>query len=594
MKRACIEVNTNAFGLPFVGTSSLVFAAQVIRLLKINFVQKGLFCCFCCLLFSSCSFVGINMSHKTPRFAYKFPKFTEADSLHGAISPRRACYDVTFYELFIRIQPQTKEVGGKVIMHCKALSDFEMLQVDLYPNLSFDSVLMNGKPLIFSRKHGAVFIYTPQKVAKGERLQLTMYYHGKPQVAKRPPWEGGMVWKNDKYGNTWAGVACEVAGSSLWWPSKDQLPDEPDSILSHFIVPKGLYCVSNGVMIDSTAIGDEVTYTWKVHYPINHYNFTFYLGNFAKFQRIYSSRFSNFDMDFYVLKDNYKIAQNHFLIVDSIISKFEQFYGPYPWPKDGYKLVESPYEGMEHQSAIAYGNAYKIAPWIGTDHIILHETAHEWWGNSVSASDYADVWIHEGFATYSEALFLEAAKGKDDYFKLLRFYAMLIKNKKPVIGPYAVNFWDYRDTDVYMKGALTLHTLRNSINNDSIFRDILKTFYLQNAYGIATTEAFMKLVNEKTGKDFTTFFNQYLYSRVCPILLWEFSYDQNTGKNNFYYKWGNAVEGFSIPVVIKAGERTFIVRPTNKLQRSELPYSSTIIVNTKESYIAQKRTEVFK
>jgi aminopeptidase N len=355
-----------------------------------------------------------------------------------------------------------------------------------------------------------------------------------------------------------------------------------------------LDCISNGNLTDSITNESTTTYTWKVSYPINTYNATFYIGKFAHFSIPYKSDSSNFKMDFYVLKYNYDKAKIHFQQTKDILSLYEKLYGRYPWPRDGYKLVESPFEGMEHQTAIAYGSRFKNINWIGADYIILHESAHEWWGNSVSVPDYAEVWIHEGLATYSEALFIEENQGYDVYLNYLRYYAMLIKNKRPVVGPHEVSYWDYKDIDVYMKGALMLHTLRNSMNNDSLFKDILKTFYQRYALKIAVSQNFIDLVNEKTGKDYLPFFKQYLYSRVCPELLWEYYYDIKVGKSYIYYRWSNANEDFSIPIKVKSGERTFLIRPTNKLQKSELPYSKSIVVNPNESYIANKRTEKFK
>jgi aminopeptidase N len=360
-----------------------------------------------------------------------------------------------------------------------------------------------------------------------------------------------------------------------------------------FTIPKGLSCVSNGHLIDSIPGKDNTTFRWKVTYPINSYDATFYIGDFDHFSIPFQGIDTTFNLDFYVLPYNLDTARSQFKQAVDILHFYEDTYGPYPWPRDGYKLVESPFEGMEHQSAIAYGNGFKT--YYGLfDYIILHESAHEWWGNSVTVPDYAEVWIHEGFATYSEALYLEHIRDHQSYLNYLRFYAMLIQNKKPVVGPHDVNFWDYHDTDIYMKGALTLHTLRNTINNDSLFFDILKTFYLTHRYKFAVTQDFIQLVNEKTGKDYTAFFNQYLYNRKCPVLLWEYSYNLDKQCNELYYKWSDAVEGFSIPIEVKTDSKTFLIRPTNKLQKSELPVDLNITMNTEGSYIAKKRTHKFK
>lgn len=544
------------------------------------------------LAITSCSVIGLNLKHATPKRAFKYPKFTEKDSLRGGLSHYRNCYDVYFYDLSVAFNLSGKSISGKVDFYVTATDTASSLQIDLYKNMILDSVVFSGSKLSYTRKFDAIFL--KMNIQKNEKYIFTAYYHGKPLVAKRPPWEGGFVWKTDKNNKPWVGVACEEAGASLWWPVKDHLSDEPDSMKMHYTVPKDLKCVSNGVLIDSVVKDEKCTYSWEVTYPINTYNVTFYIGDFKHFKIPYKSQLTSFNMDFYVLPYHLDTAKGHFKQTKDILNFYERTYGAYPWKNDGFKLVEGPFEGMEHQTAIAYGNSFKNYYDFGFDYIILHESAHEWWGNSVTVPDYAEVWIHEGFATYSEALYVEHLKGYNSYLNYLSFYAMLISNKRPVVGPHDVNYWDYKDTDVYMKGALILHTLRNTLNNDSLFFAIVKEFYNRYKYKIVVSEDFIKIVNEKTGKDFSAFFKQYLYSRTCPELLWEFSYNQNSQKNEIYYKWSNAEEGFTIPIKVKTDSRVFIIRPTRKLQKSELPYDKTIVVNTEGSYIASKRTEKFK
>jgi aminopeptidase N len=545
------------------------------------------------IIISSCKIVGININHSTPRNEYKFPVFTEKDSLRGQLNRFRSCYDVYFYNLNVKFNLEEKSISGFVDIYSDIVKPFDTLQIDLYKNMLLDSIIMANEKLSFYRKYDAVFIKAEHKIMPGEKTQMRVYYHGIPVEAKRPPWEGGFVWKKDKNGKPWIGVACEVDGASLWWPVKDHLSDEPDSMHLSFTVPKGLNCISNGHLTDSIVNDNSVTYKWRVTYPINSYDATFYIGDFKKFSIPYTSLDTTFNLDFYVLPYNLDTAKNHFKQTVDILHFYESEYGPYPWPRDGFKLVESPYEGMEHQTAIAYGNGYKNNFGL-FDYIILHETAHEWWGNSVTVPDYAEVWIHEGFATYSEALYYEKLRGHDGYLRYLKFYAMLIKNKKPVVGPHDVNFWDYKDEDIYMKGALTLHTLRNSIKNDSLFFDILHTFYMEHRYKFAVTADFIKLVNAKTGKDYGPFFNQYLYSRVCPELDWQYFYDSKKRSNELYYRWTNAVDSFSIPIKVQLDSESFFIRPTNKLQRVETPIDKNIIMNVEGSYIALKRTDKFK
>lgn len=534
-----------------------------------------------------------NVNHKTPSRQVKYPKFNLCDSLRGALNPYRTCYDVHYYDISLSFDIKKKSIKGSVDFYFDVKFQFDTLQFDLFKNLDIDSIVMENKQLQYKRKCNAVFVTMPIKQQKGEKKQFIVYYHGKPKIANYPPWQGGFVWKKDKNKNPWVGVACEVLGASAWWPVKDHLTDEPDSMQMTYKIPEGLKCISNGVLTDSSTNNGISSFTWKVHYPINTYNATFYIGNFENFSISYKSDSLPLALDFYVLPYNVDKAKDHFLQVPGIIRFFEKRFGPYPWPKDGFKLVESPFAGMEHQSAIAYGSNYKNHYNYPFDYIILHETAHEWWGNSVSAGDYAEIWIHEGFATFSEALYVEHVSGYENYLNFLRYYAMLIKNKRPIIGPFDVNYWDYRDSDVYMKGALMLHTLRNSVRNDSLFFAIVQDFYKLNSHKIADTKGFINIVNEKTGQDYTAFFNQYLYSRVCPELEWEFYYNSKKEKNEVVYRWSNAVDGFSIPIKIKTGDRTFMIKPTNKLQRSELPFAQGIIMNVDGSYIASKRTNRF-
>ncbi|OFY48798.1 MAG: hypothetical protein A2Y87_00165, partial [Bacteroidetes bacterium RBG_13_46_8] len=439
------------------------------------------------------------------------------------------------------------------------------------------------------RKYKAVFIGFEEILHEGEHHTLTVYYEGKPVTAPRPPWKGGFVWKRDRDRNPWIGVACEVAGASLWWPVKDHISDEPDSLRISVTIPGGLFCVSNGKLDGRTMQNGRETFIWKTRYPINTYNATLYIGNFSHFQLPCSGKDTMIPMDFYVLPRNLEKAKTHFLQAADIIGFYESVFGEYPYNKEGYKLIESPYEGMEHQTAIAYGNKYRNAFRGGFDYIILHETAHEWWGNSLSVGDYAEIWLHEGFATYSEALYVEHLYGRDAYRRYLSFYSMLIKNKKPLVGPYDVNYWDYKDADVYLKGALVLHTLRNILNNDVLFFDIIRSFYNTYKYSFASTKEFIEIVNMKTGQDLTWFFDQYLYSRTCPRLEWNYVRDVPPGQYEFRYRWNNVQADFQLPVRITSGERKYILYPALHTQTLILQTNDEVSVNTDDSYIAQKK-----
>jgi aminopeptidase N len=542
-------------------------------------------------LLTSCAVIGINTKLKTPSKPGKYPEFTRGDSLIGQITPYRSAYDADYYDLNIEIHPESKTISGHADMYFTAVNDFDTIQVDLYENLKINKITYKNKELRYYRFYKAVFIVFDEEIRQGEKEMISVYYEGKPVIAPKPPWKGGFVWKKDRKGNPWIGVACELAGASLWWPVKDHISDEPDSMRISATVPSGLFCVSNGTLISQSITGNQVTFVWKTRYPINTYNATVYVGDFRHFQLPYVTKDTSRSLDFYVLPSDLEKAQTHFRQAADIIGFYESSFGEYPWWSEGYKLVESPYEGMEHQTAIAYGNRFRDFPGYDFDYIILHETAHEWWGNSLSACDYAEIWLQEGFATYSEALYVEHTRGYDEYLRYLSLYSIFIKNKRPVIGPYGVNYWDYKDTDVYLKGALLLHTLRNIINNDTVFFDIIRTFYGRYQYAMVTTQNFIDIVNEKTGMDLGWFFNQYLYSRVCPRLEWNYIYNNVSGQPEFRYKWLNIDSYLPIPVTIKTGQTEYTVTPSPQVQVLRFSTGYNIRVNTKCSYVSLKKNK---
>lgn len=557
--------------------------------------------------------VGFNFSHKTPKRAGIYPKFTEKDSLRGSIGKYRKNYDVTFYDLNIDVNPEKQYIKGFVDIYFTALSDLDKIQIDLYDNMKINNISFESGELKYTRKYNAVFVSFDNKIAQGNKAKIRVFYEGVPIIAKNPPWECGFVWKKDDNNNPWIGVACEVYGASLWWPLKDVLYDEPDSMALSITIPEGLFCVSNGLLIKHEKTGNQEMFTWKTRYPINTYDATIYIGDFRHFSIPYVNDKESFKLDFYVLPYHYELAKEHFKQAVDIVKFYESVYGEYPWAKEDYKLVEAPYEGMENQTAIAYGNGYKNGPLIpNVDYIILHESAHEWWGNSVTAKDYAECWLHEGFATYSEALYDEHINGYYAYLNYLTIYSWMIKNKNPVIGPYDVNYWNEKDTDPYMKGALTLHTLRNLINNDSLFFKIIKTFYQKKKYSIAETKDLINVVNNMTGNDYTWFFKQYLYDRVCPQLEWNVRYNKKVQAYELLYKWDNVGDEFKLPVTVHADGKDVLIYPSVQLQAMKLkssitpaplkPYSFTPYVkdneyfylNTNCSYIALKQNHHLK
>ncbi len=519
-------------------------------------MKNNLFLAACYLILaslSSCSLLGIHKTVTTPKHAGKYPKFSESTKLLGKENTKyRNCFDETFYELNVTVDDKKKYLKGTVTISATAVTDFDTLQIDLYENMKVNSIGVATLNSVqekdtkfittsYSRKYGAIFI--PFKQRAGEIFKIKIDYEGAPVVAKKPPWRGGFVWKTDKEKNPWIGVACETEGASLWWPCKDVNNDEPDSAAVNITVSNGLVGVSNGHLLGKEENGNSTTYKWAISYPINLYDVSIYVGKFSLLPDTYTMPSGKIlPINHYVLTYNYERAKAHLPQAKQQIAFYEKKFGEYPWYKDGYKLIESPYEGMEHQTAIAYGQGYKNSYGGDFDYIILHESAHEWWGNAVTAADFADVWLQEGFATYSEALYVESTQGLNAYYRYMLFYRLFIKNKWPVVGPVDGRYFDYRNSDCYQKGAWVLHTLRSVINDDEVFFDIIKTFY--DRYKLKTTcsKDFVSIVNEKTNYDFNWFFNQYLYNRKAPVFeyWWE--------GENFFYRWNNVNTDFKMPI----------------------------------------------
>lgn len=546
---------------------------KIISILLFSFVIGG------------CSLIGINTKHKTPRRASEYPLFTEKDTLRGSITPFRRNNDVTFYHINLDVDIAQKSLHGNVEIRFRVLADMDSIQIDLYPNMVIDSILKNAQRLNYRRKYNAVFIGMPQTIKKGLNTAITVYYHGKPQVARRPPWDGGFVWKKDKNRKPWIGVACEEIGASIWWPVKDHIYDEPDSVKMTVTIPRGLFCVSNGILKSQVEHGGRTTFNWETSYPINTYNVTINIGDYSHFSIPYPKN-PLLKLDFYVHPYSLEKAKLLFPKTINVIDVYETYFGEYPWMRDGYKLIESPFAGMEHQTAIAYGKKFKDN--YQNNYIIVHETAHEWWGNSITAPDYAEVWLQEGFATYSEALYAEKTKGHGAYLGLLRIYAALIRNKQPVIGPRDVNYWNYKDSDVYVKGALILFSLRNAIDDDPLFFDILKTFYQEHKYGTVQTSDFISLVNKKTGEDYNLFFQQYLHYRESPNLEY-FYYKAINNQSCFAYKMSNTIPGFRMPILATVDGRIVKLTATDTTQYFYYPAPSAVGFNHELFYSSSRK-----
>jgi len=539
------------------------------------------------VLITSCMSLGINVKHKTPKKSLRLPVFTVKDSLLGYNNHYRSCYDVKYYDIHVKFNIAAKSIAGFATTKFELLKSSDKIQLDLDPSLVIDSITQDFHPLTYSRNYSAVLV---NLLSLNKEQKITVYYHGKPVHARRPPWEGGFVWKHDKSNKPFISVACEGSGAQIWLPIKAWLGDEPDSVSMHFTVPKELSAVSNGNLISTKEEGNFKTYHWQTFYQVNPYNITFYIGDYKFFEEHYTcASGEEMNLRYYVLPENFEKAKVHFKQAQTILKVYEDLFGSYPWPKDGYKLVESPFAGMEHQTAIAYGNGYKNEKHFGFDYIIVHETAHEWWGNAVSVADFSDMWIHEGIATYAEALYVERTNGYMAYLNYMYWLSITVKNKKPVVGPTGVYYLDYKDGDPYAKGAVMLHTLRNHLNNDTLFFSIIKTFFKNNCYKSVTTKDFISLANQMSGKDLQPVFDQYLYDRRSPRLVWNFDYEKKLEKNQLIFKFERVVPCFSTPIQVEQGGNKFYIYPTSAVEFYTLPYPATVPVkvNSKGSYLEE-------
>jgi aminopeptidase N len=492
-----------------------------------------------------------------PELGYR-PRYTRKDSLRGALRPERTCFDVTFYNLKVKINPRKRFISGSSGITFRVVQPTHRIQIDLFARYHIDSITWQHKSLSYTREFDAIFVDFPENLPVGSMQTVTVTYSGKPINAPNPPWDGGFVWKKDKKGNYWDGVACEHLGASSWWPNKDHPSDEPDSAKLTFIAPTGYDVISNGRLRETKPVDKNYTsHTWFVDDPINNYDITFYLGKFSHFSDTITNKLGKYPLDYYVLPYDFEDAQKCFAQAKEVLTFYEHVFGEFPFMKDKYCLVESPYEGMEHQGAIAYGNDFnkqsKDQMYLDKkyDYIIVHESAHEWWGNSVTASDMADIWLQEGFATYAEMLFIEHVDGYASYLKEMKREMERIYNIWPVVQNYNVNEDAFASNDCYMKGAAILHNLRSTIDNDSLFFKIIKDFALKYEKKIVTTTDFISIVNEYTGKNYTPFFKKFLYDKNLPVL--KYSY-RMVGKDIVLkYQWEGVDKGFVMPFGIWAG-----------------------------------------
>ena len=499
--------------------------------------------------------------------------FTRQDTLRGSITPERVWWDLTYYHLSVKVNPDDSTFVGSNLIQYKVLDSQQVMQIDLQPPMKISRVLQNGIDQKFKRDGNVWYITLQSEQLQGELKDLFIEFDGKPKVSVRPPWDGGVSWKTDENGLPFIANANQGDGASLWWPCKDHPYDEPDSMLISITVPDPLTNVSNGRLrkLEQNHDGTNTSH-WFVSNPINNYGVNINVGDYIHFGEIYKGEKGNLDCDYWVLSYNEEKAREQFKQVPMMLEAFEHWFGPYPFYEDGYKLVEVPYPGMEHQSSVTYGNGYKNG-FMGRDvsrtgygnkfdFIIIHESGHEWFANSITNWDEADMWIHESFIAYSENLFVDYFWGKKASAEYCRGTRLNISNDRPIQGIYDVHYSG--SGDMYAKGANMLHTLRQIINDDEKWRQVLRglneEFYHQTVKG----EQIENYISKQTGLILQTFFDQYLRDTRIPT----FEYALINGE--LAYRWANCVKGFTMKLKVYINEEVHWLNPNNDWQSVKL------------------------
>lgn len=506
-------------------------------------------------------------------------QFTRADSLRGSITPERSWWDLTYYHLDIEVDPETKFIKGSNTVQYKVLEPYQRMQIDLQAPLKITRVTQHDRQLKVVKEGNAHFITLIHPQQKGQINEIIIEYEGNPRVSPNPPWSGGVTWQKDSNDNHFIATSCQGDGASLWWPNKDHMYDEVDSMFISVTVPDGLMNVSNGRLrkvdkgVKRGANGPvKNTWHWFVSNPINNYGVNINIGDYVEFSEVYKGEKGDLDCVYYVLRENLDKAKEQFKQVGPMMKAFEHWFGPYPFYEDSYKLVEVPYLGMEHQSSVTYGNDYANG-YRGTDlsgsgwglrfdFIIIHESGHEWFANNITYKDMADMWVHESFTAYSENLYLDYLYGKEASADYVIGTRKRIQNDSPIIGPYEVN--KSGSGDMYYKGANMLHTIRQIINDDELWRNILRglneTFYHKTIH----TSEIENYISDHSGIDFSKVFDQYLRDKRIPKL----QYSVNNKEVGF--QWINAVEGFDMPVTVDINGTKVRLFPTTEHQKLKL------------------------
>lgn len=535
------------------------------------------------------------LSSVAPLAAQTGPQYTHADSLRGSLtSPARTWWDVTFYDLHVAVHPSDSSIAGHNAITYRVLEPGTEMQIDLQQPLEVDSMVQDGRSVRFRRDGNAFFASPGAPQPVGASKTITVYYHGRPRVAPRPPWEGGFTWAQDSLGRAWVVTTDQGTGASVWWPNKDIGADEPDSQRVAITVPDPMIQVGSGRLRSTRSNGDgTTTYEWFVGNPINNYAIAVNAGSYAHYSDSYSGERGNLTLDFWPLDYHLDAARRQFTQVKSMLQCFEHWFGPYPWYEDGYKLIEVPYPGMEHQSAVTYGNYYangyggRDASGTGLgmewDFIIIHESAHEWFANNITAKDQADMWVHESFANYAEGLYTECLFGKDAGARYIIGTRRGIANDRPIIPAYGVNAEG--SGDMYPKGGNMLHTIRQIVGDEDQWRSILRglneTFWHQTVTG-AQVETY---ISEQAGTDMSKVFDQYLRTTMIPTL--EYSIEGDALR----YRWTEVVPGFDMQVgaTLSDAGGYAVIHPTEQWQTAPLDLTDPAAFEVDPDYYVETR-----
>ncbi|HOY07004.1 MAG TPA: M1 family metallopeptidase [Saprospiraceae bacterium] len=502
-------------------------------------------------------------------------EFTHDDTLRGSITPQRAWWDLTFYDLKVNVNIADKTISGNNTIYYKVLNSSNLLQIDLQPPMRIEKAEQDGKTLeVQQAGANAYFIVLQKQQPVGSAQSVTVWYSGKPREAVHAPWDGGFSWAKDEKGQPFVATSCQGLGSSIWWPCKDHMYDEPDSQSISITVPKGLMDVSNGRLRSTKTNADgTTTYEWFVSSPINNYGVNVNIANYVHWGETYAGEKGPLTLDYYVLPQNLEKSKSQFKQAPMMMKALEHWFGPYPFYEDGYKLVDVPYLGMEHQSSVTYGNAYRNG-YLGMDlsgtgwgkkfdFIIIHESAHEWFANNITYKDIADMWIHEGFANYSEGLYTEYYFGKKAGAEYTRGVRSNIQNKAPIIGSYDVN--SEGSLDMYYKGGNLLHTIRQIVNDDEKWRNILRGLGKEFYHQVVTTAQIENYISLHAGRNLQKVFDQYLRSTNIPVLQYRFT------KGKVEYRWSDCVDGFDMPVKVTLKKDVYeMIYPTTEWKSSPI------------------------